>query len=446
MIPKSKLIHLPPDILHTWLMDRTHNTNLVLPTFEHDYLANIAGAGYPHTFHILKVPTLDSLKQILSANNDCKGTPFYINYILDLGLRTFPDYDVGSDDLLNLTKELKDTPGFEQLKWRFSNGWDAYGHREQQRSKWFLKQIEHIAQHNIIMDVTNFDIVDFYKTLLPNADINYYTAFDIRWLSDNLYSEPYINDNENKTKHLLCLNRLWKPHRTQIWHYIIEQDLMEKFHYSYTTAGVYLNSDEEAEISAEVNDTGYTKALTIQERVPRGIINDCYAYVCTETFFYKYEVESPNIWYDHEAPVTIIDPPDEWLMDTMFDHSYITEKSYKSAYCELPMLVAGLPNSLKTWRRLGFESFPEFFDESYDLEYDDEKRMQMVQHEIEKFCNTDINDIHNLYYSDAVQQKLKRNKQNFYKKIRESLSTNAASIKFQKGINPAVDEVFNSEF
>ena len=60
---------------------------------------------------------------------------------------------------------------------------------------------------------------------------------------------------------------------------------MEKFHYSYTTAGVYLNSDEEAEISAEVNDTGYTKALTIQERVPRGIINDCYAYVCTETFF-----------------------------------------------------------------------------------------------------------------------------------------------------------------
>ena len=117
----------------------------------------------------------------------------------------------------------------------------------------------------------------------------------------------------------------------------------------------------------------------------------------------------------------------------------------KSAYCELPMLIAGLPNSLKTWRRLGFESFPEFFDESYDSETDDHKRMQMILAEVDKFCNRDIAEIHALYYSDTVQQKLKRNKQNLYKMIRENRHWAWTNFKYQQGLNPLLDDVFGSE-
>lgn len=444
MLVKSRLIDfdLLPHSGAGW-QNRDTKSSLCLPTEDIDFMRNIASAGYKFTFNRVKVNDIESLKKIIIANNSMKNTPFYVDYIMNLGFRTHPEFDCGNN-LLKLVEQLKDTPGFENLKWKFTNGFDLYGHREQERSRQFLEQIKHIPQQNIIMDLTNFDIVDFYKDLLPDADINYYTSFDIRWLSDNIHKELYVNNKENKTKHFLCLNRLWKPARTNIWHYITEHALMEKFHYSYIKAGVYLEEEKE-QITAEIDENDYNSVLTIQDAPPHNIFNDCYAFLCTETFFYKYEVDSPAIWWTGDD-INIVAPPDGWLSDTMFEYSYITEKSMKSAYCELPMLLVGLPNSLKTWRRLGFESFPEFFDESYDVEYDDVKRMEMLQHEIEKFCNKDIKEIHALYNSDAVQQKLKRNKQNFYKLIRENRSWEWAKFKYQSGLNPAVDEVFNSEF
>ena len=439
---QTRLIILHDDSNNFSVHSRESNSSLLLRNDDHLYVRNIGHSGYKFSFNIISVNDIDSLKKIMINNTTVENTPFYINYIMDLGFRTFPEFDCGSDDLLNLTEQLKDTPGFERLKWRFSNSWDIYGHREKQRSQWFLKQIVHISQQNIIMDLANFDVVDFYKTLLPNSQVNFHTCFDVRWLSENLSSEPYINNNENKTKHFLCLNRLWKPHRTDIWHYINEQSLMDKFHYSYITAGIFLEEETE-KLSAEIDAAGYYLPMSTQDTPPRNIINNCYAFLNTETFFYKYDIDAPK-W--GEGAVAGIDPPEGWLSDTMFDHAYITEKSFKSAYCELPMLVVGLPNTLTTWKRMGFESFPEFFDESYDSENDDNKRMQMVQDEIEKFCNTDIKDIHTLYYSDAVQQKLKRNKNNLYRMIRENRSWEWAKFKYSKGVNPQVDEVFNSEF
>ena len=444
---KSRLIYLDWSAHSgTQLFDqeKVENSSLCAPPEDFHLIQNIAGSvGYKLAVDRVKVNDIESLKKIIIDNNGCKNTPFYINYTMNLGFRVFPEFDLGSNNLLNLVELLKDTPGFEDLKWKFTNGWDLYGHREQARSQWFLEQIKHIPQKNIIMELTNYDVVDFYRDLLPESDIHYFTVFDIRWLSDNVYNELYVNDKEHKARHFLCLNRLWKPHRTQVWHHIMDNGLQKKFHHSYIQAGIYL--EEEAEqISSEVAENDYRKALTIQDSPPHNIFKDCYAFLCTETFFYKYEVDSPALWWTG-ADINIVDPPDDWLSDTMFEHSYITEKCMKSAYCELPMLIAGLPNSLKTWRRLGFESFPEFFDESYDSETDDHKRMQMILAEVDKFCNRDIAEIHALYYSDTVQQKLKRNKQNLYKMIRENRHWAWTNFKYQQGLNPLLDDVFGSE-
>ena len=405
---------------------------------DHYHLTKLKDAGYNLRFYQKNIYNIEWLKYLMHANETSKKTIW--NYIIDLGFRTFPELDyINNDELLKVTEELLNTQGFKNLKWRFSNGWDLYGHKEKKRSQWFIKQIKHIDPKNIIMDLTNFDVVDYYKKLLPEATINYHTCFGTRWLSENLHSDVYINNNTNKTKHFLCLNRLHKPHRTQVHNYIIENKLMDKFHFSYTSENVFLTELEEKKISQH----GYWTPLPVQDTPPHDIVNDCYAYLNTETFFYKYEIESPEIWWGDNGG-KVVEPSDDWLSDTMFDHSFITEKTFKSAYCELPMLVVGLPNILQTWKRLGFESFPEFFDESYDREYDCNKRMQLVQYEIEKFCNTDIEDIRRLYYTDAVQKKLKHNKKNFYRMIKNNQSWKWMDFDYQPGLNSVVDEVLNS--
>lgn len=429
--------HTEDSIPHNTILSQDSRSTLCKINNDHFYLTNLKDVGYDIRLHQKTIYHIEWLKQLITHNKTARKTVW--NYIIDLGFRTFPEQDYNNNELLYLTEQLINTPGFEDLKWRFSNGWDLYGHKEQARSEWFLEQIKHIDHKNIIMDLTNFDVVDYYKKLLPTANINYHSCFGPRWLNDNLHNKLYDNNNSNKTKHFLCLNRLHKPHRTQIYNYIDENNLMDKFHYSYTSENIFLTDEEKQTISGN----GYWDPLSVQDVPPHDIVNDCYAFLNTETFFYKYEIESPTVWWKDNSG-KVIDPPEDWLQDTMFEHSYITEKSFKSAYCELPMLVVGLPNSLKTWKRLGFETFPEFFDETYDTEYDDKKRMKLVHAEIEKFCNTSMTEIHNKYYSNIVQQKLKHNKKNFYRMIKTNRSWNWVDFGYCAGLNHVVDEVMNS--
>jgi hypothetical protein len=55
--------------------------------------------------------------------------------------------------------------------------------------------------------------------------------------------------------------------------------------------------------------------------------------------------------------------------------------------------------SLQQLKNLGFKTFSPFIDESYDLEPDYSKRMQMIQKEILKLNALSHKELHKLYYS-----------------------------------------------
>jgi hypothetical protein len=55
--------------------------------------------------------------------------------------------------------------------------------------------------------------------------------------------------------------------------------------------------------------------------------------------------------------------------------------------------------SLQQLRNLGFKTFSQYIDESYDLEPDYLTRMQMIQKEILKLNALSFKELHNLYYS-----------------------------------------------
>lgn len=94
-----------------------------------------------------------------------------------------------------------------------------------------------------------------------------------------------------------------------------------------------------------------------------------------------------------------------------FSELFITEKTYKPIVHQMPFIIAGSAGTLKYLRSMGFETFPEIFDESYDNELNSYKRIEMIIQQIKNACNTP--DLHNNVYN--IQDKLKRNRELFFK-------------------------------
>lgn len=78
-----------------------------------------------------------------------------------------------------------------------------------------------------------------------------------------------------------------------------------------------------------------------------------------------------------------------FISETSFleDEFYISEKVVKALGQNHPFIVFGNFGTLKELKRMGFETFEPFIDESYDLEPNIQKRMDMVFDEVIKLVN-----------------------------------------------------------
>ena len=86
---------------------------------------------------------------------------------------------------------------------------------------------------------------------------------------------------------------------------------------------------------------------------------------------------------------------------------HICEKTYKGLASPHPFILYANDGVLKYLRSIGFETFPEMFDESYDDEKDTHKRFNLVFNEIKKLCKMDTEEIHKKFVS--VLPKIKHN-------------------------------------
>jgi hypothetical protein len=79
------------------------------------------------------------------------------------------------------------------------------------------------------------------------------------------------------------------------------------------------------------------------------------------------------------------------------DRLHLTEKTFKAIALEMPFVLVAPAGSLTYLREYGFKTFDEIFDESYDLETDDTKRIEAVTRLLKDLDNLSVaerNDIH----------------------------------------------------
>lgn len=71
----------------------------------------------------------------------------------------------------------------------------------------------------------------------------------------------------------------------------------------------------------------------------------------------------------------------------------LSEKTFKPILFKHPFMLLAVPKSLELLKDLGYKTFSECIDESYDNEYDDSKRVYMVAKEAERLCNLKENEL-----------------------------------------------------
>lgn len=91
---------------------------------------------------------------------------------------------------------------------------------------------------------------------------------------------------------------------------------------------------------------------------------------------------------------------------------YGTEKSSKALLQLQPFILISTTGHLRDLQDMGFETFPELFDESYDEIEDNFERLEFICNEIERVCSMDIDELHEIYV--RIFPKLLKNRKRFF--------------------------------
>ena len=72
---------------------------------------------------------------------------------------------------------------------------------------------------------------------------------------------------------------------------------------------------------------------------------------------------------------------------------FISEKTYKPIFAQQPFIIMGNPNTLEYLRSIGFKTFSDWWDESYDNELDVKKRMDKIFNIVESLCSKSLDEL-----------------------------------------------------
>jgi mannose/fructose/N-acetylgalactosamine-specific phosphotransferase system component IIB len=225
-------------------------------------------------------------------------------------------------------------------------------------------------------------------------------------------------------KKFSALSRNYRSWRLHVYAKLAENNLLKDFKYSFYNIFPYgeVKYYDQETLLKDLKDTNFgeitSKVLDWISKVP-------YTLDATDNVLNKWG----DVTYD-----AILSADFHLLIETHYDLFYyvptkdrvyrrnlapssITEKTNKPIACCKPFIAFSTPYFLEDVRHLGFETFSPYINESYDLETDNQKRLNMIVDEIKRITNLSADEYTTLVencHSIAVrnQQKLLSKKDN----------------------------------
>ena len=238
-----------------------------------------------------------------------------------------------------------------------------------------------IINEEVKLIANTFNLPEIKTEWLRIFEHNIHTVTNktLNTLQDKVYTKKFLN-----------LNRRWRLHRPMFVALLKINNLLDQGYVSMAPAD---------------DNTDWTRAW------------DTITYLDPDLIPYKDDVMSiPDLYLDtrelHINQVVLTDSTDQYYMDTYFsvvsetnfyrDYGpglFLSEKVFKPVSRRHPFLVLGRPHTIKKFNELGYRSFSDIIDESYDDEFDDRKRMHMVLEETKRLCNLSGEELKDFLHS-----------------------------------------------
>ena len=272
----------------------------------------------------------------------------------------------------------------------FSNG--RIVHFRRNRNDFTKKELENIFQ-SLFHTYSDFDYywIDNHECAIKLWDSNFFKNIISIFKKSNVEHKLFFVDNnlgESKYKELLnykqvpgligftkkynfeiiprkfdkkfiCLNRIPKPHRRNIFTYM--RDNFES--HSFLSFAPINSQDKDFKYLDDVPETTYGN---MSHAWPSDFQKKSFVNIVTESM------------YD-SGPI------------------HITEKTDKCFSAGQPFLLVSGPYYLKKLKELGFKTFDKWWDESYDLEWDGNLRINLIKDTIKKISFWSIEECEKKY-------------------------------------------------
>jgi UDPglucose 6-dehydrogenase len=217
------------------------------------------------------------------------------------------------------------------------------------------------------------------------------------------YAHGEYQTQIHKSKLFLSYNKMPREHRIVLIEKLLKKDLLHNSYYSFYADQMEIESFDsnkfpllksiKDKFPIRLGNDGNLNPVKIVPEDYNHFDNSLFSLV-TETIFY-----SDFTGKNH-------------TMHTLKDCLFFSEKIFKPIIMQHPFILVSRPGSLKKLRERGYKTFAGIIDESYDEEYDDDKRMESIVNEVQRLSR--MGDLEVLDFKEKIKPIVEWNKINFY--------------------------------
>jgi len=247
-----------------------------------------------------------------------------------------------------------------------------------------LSELASQYKADLLLITSDHLIQDKFNTLLREGRIkNNFKVKAFTFFKNTLWFRDYsknidevfkssLESNKNKKEfHFLSFNRVTKKHRVCIFgEFMTNPYFIGKFITSlgHNVSINNVNYINEIETVLEDSYKGKQRLLEFFKTY-----NPATHYIYDETDLENNKAANLNVDAHNKTFVNIV-------TESSYEDNFIffTEKTFKPVYCAQPFILIGNPYSLKKLKELGFKTFSQWWDESYDEEENFTKRYEKI--------------------------------------------------------------------
>ena len=312
-----------------------------------------------------------------------------------------------------------------------------------------------MSRKNLIKKEFGIDLVNIEFFLLHELQGNKtYSDNDERSKLIFKNFEPDIFYNNKKPKKFLCLNNYMKDHRIWFINYLNENNLLDygivSARFSLDSSKPFYNHGVQKFGSYSSLNNVFTNTFNDHsfDMEKYNSLNEVLPLIVDDDLIDNKHAINPDMFSDHinnnnyefrdrwvnwewyaNTKFTIVPEssftPDLISQPGIFrqyipDHNdniyydkapndigFLTEKTFKPIMYGHPFILITHPGALDRLHQLGFETFPEWFDENYDSISDHGDRIKFIGNQVKKACENDL-DI------NPIKDKLEWNRHHFF--------------------------------